>query len=89
MKILVAVALCLLYLAAVVGLGSAFGPVASPWLIALLSLLFLLAYRWFVQGPLTVRRVYFGLPAGGLFLFPLSAPLRLPVWQMRRGLRRR
>jgi len=54
MKILAPVALCLLYVAAVVGLGSAFGSVASPWLIALLSLLFLLAYRWFVRGALTV-----------------------------------
>jgi len=54
MKILAPVALCLLYLGAVFGLGSTFGPVALPWLIALLSLLFLLAYRWFVRGPLTV-----------------------------------
>ena len=57
MKILVPVALCLLYVAAVVGLGSAVDPVATPWLIALLSLLFLLAYRWFVRGPLMVPLV--------------------------------
>ena len=57
MKILAPVALCLLYVAAVVGLDSGVGPVASPWLIALLSLLFLLAYWWFVRGPLMIPLV--------------------------------
>lgn len=54
MKILAPVALCLLYVAAFVGLGSAFGSVASLWLTALLSLLFLFAYRRFVRGSLMV-----------------------------------
>ena len=68
MKILATIALCLLYVAAVVSLGSAFGPAASPWLIALLSLLFLLAYRWFVRGSLTV-------PLAVVFVVTLVFPI--------------
>lgn len=68
MKILAPVTLCLLYAAAVVGLGSAFGSVSMPWFIALLSLLFLLAYRWFVRGRLTV-------PLAVVFFLTLVFPI--------------
>ena len=54
MKFLAPVALCLMYLAAFVAFGYAFSSVTLPWFIALLSLLFVLAFRWFVRGSLVV-----------------------------------
>lgn len=80
MKVLAPIALCLLYVATVAGLSSVFGSVASPWLVALLSLLFLLAYRWFVRGALTV-------PLAVVFfvtlVFPITVLLAIgmPVYQ--------
>ena len=79
MKTLVPIALCFLYAVAVVGLGSILSPVASPWLTALLSLLFLWAYWWFVRGRLTV-------PIAVVFfvsiVFPISVlfAIGLPVY---------
>lgn len=68
MKTVIPVALCLLYVAAIVSLGSLLGPAASPWLNAILSLIFLLAYRWFVRGRLTV-------PLATVFFVTLVFPI--------------
>ena len=51
MKVLAPIALCLLYAAAVIGFAT------SPWIDALLSLVFLMAYWRFVQGQLMVSLV--------------------------------
>lgn len=79
MKILAPVVLCFVYVAAVVGFGSAFGPAASPWLIALLSLLFLLAYWWFVrEGFMVPLAVIFFVT----LVFPISVlfAIGMPVY---------
>lgn len=54
MKVLTPCALCLLYVAAVVGLVPLLGPVASPWSMAALSLFFIWSYQRFAQGRLKV-----------------------------------
>lgn len=54
MKILTPVALCFLYVAAIVGLVPLFGPVASPWQMAALSLIFIWSYQRFAPGQLKV-----------------------------------
>ena len=68
MRILTRIALCLLYVAAAIGLGPLLGPVASSWFIACLSFLFIWAYQWLVRGRIAI-------PLGVVFFVTVFFPV--------------